>query len=352
MPKRVIAQDGAQPEKAAKIANSGKFDPVCDLVNLSAHLPESCRAMLSEMAPHCLSTARNERHRYQQAFADVLLKLASDVEAQQEKTIQAAETKVAEVNAEKDSTNSALASAKSNLAAACTQRDSKASDLQKAEQGVVGAKEALESAKAAVASFELDRAAIIAKKETIEEMVKGKWEPAMQAHEVPSYNWKKRNALIDTGIQALEVPESLQAALQAALKKKPSNRTSFGEISVDFAQNLINKRIAAVNDEIESANVEASRKAAAVAAAEQTLSDAEASRETAASALETSCENLKAAEDMQTDATQVCEQKRVEATKLLQGLEEQQSSLTAVKEKVRELAVLESGEQDAITEEK
>jgi len=55
---------------------------------------------------------------------------------------------------------------------------------------------------------------------------------------------------------------------------------------------------------------------------------------------------------MQTDATQVCEQKRVEATKLLQGLEEQQSSLTAVKEKVRELAVLESGEQDAITEKK
>lgn len=249
--------------------------PVLDLINLDSDLSEECREMLSAMTPFCLKGVGGASHKYQERMAEVLQKLAADVEASRKSALEVAETELAELGREQESSVTATAAAEAADNAARAVRDESDKVMKSSEQAVEEAEKQLQAAKDSAERVEMDRSVLVAEKIEYEEIIEQHW-TALKAGSMTG-NWRERNRTIDGLLEVLEktgLDESLRGALPVALKTKPAERGAFAERAVTFAEELLQKHVASLGEKLDGFEGEASNRAKAVEDAKAVVEEA------------------------------------------------------------------------------
>lgn len=249
--------------------------PVLDLINLDSDLSEECREMLTAMTPFCLKGVGGAPHKYQERMAEVLQKLAGEVEASRKAALEAAESKLAELGQQQESSVAATAAAEAAEKAARAVRDESDKVMKSAEQAVLEAEKNLEAAKDSAERVEMDRSALVAEKLEYEEIIEQHWTALKEG--TMSGNWRERNRTIEGLLEVLEktgLDESLRGALPVALKTKPAERGEFAERAVTFAEELLQKHVAGLGEKLDGFEGEASNRAKAVEDAKAVVEDA------------------------------------------------------------------------------
>jgi len=250
--------------------------PILDLITLASDLSEECRDMLTAMTPFCLKGGLGvgaAPHKYQETMAEVLQKLAADVEASRKTSLDAAEAKLAELGQQQEGSADVTAAAETAAQAATAVRDESDKAMKSAEQAVDEAEKQLQAAKDSAERVEMDRAVLVAEKADYEQVIEREW---VELKAGTTGNWRERNRHIDGLLEMLEkagLDESLRDALPVALKTKLAERGVFAERAVNFADDLLKKHVASLGEKLENFESEASNRGKAVEDAKATLEE-------------------------------------------------------------------------------
>ncbi|CAE8622968.1 unnamed protein product [Polarella glacialis] len=273
--------------------------PILELISQASGVSEACREMLLAMSPHCLKSAKSSRHEFQHQMVEVLSKVVAGVEAEQTSAVQAAEAEVSEMTSQKEAAANVATAAQEATEVATTERDAKDAAMRSAGQAATDADVAQAAARNSVASLESEREELVAGKSEYEALISGTWAD-LKAGSIPGQKWRERAKLITGVVEMLEkvgLDASLKDGLPVALKTKPSERGKFAEQTVEYAEALLLKHVAATEAKLGSMDSEAASRAQAVTGAEAALAAAthlkEQSEEATAAAEATLVEKTK-----------------------------------------------------------
>lgn len=282
--------------------------PLFELISQTSGLSAACRDMLLAMSPHCLRSAKDHRHAYQTTMVEVLCKVVAGVELEHTTALQAAGAEVTEVDSQKKAAASAVVASQEAADSAVQERDLKDAACKSATQAATEDHAVLAAAEKSVVTLDLERAEIETGKTEHADLIAGTW-AALKAGAIPGQKWRERAKLIAGVVETLEkigLEASLQSGLPVALKAKPGERGKFAEHAIDFAEAILVKHVAALDQKLGGMEAEAGNRAKAVADAEAALTAATQNQSGSESAL-IEAESLVSAKNKEMTATQKAE---------------------------------------------
>jgi len=248
--------------------------PVLGLLGVSPELPESCRAMISDVLQHSgLQKEVSGRHGYQELFLKALSESFAEILTLRQQALEAAKMGVSENELSKIKVSSKLDAAKEKANVIRADRDAK-------HEAIVSARKAIQTAEAAqacatdqVKNHQAEHEQTQADLETFTKLVMTKFVP-LKEFSFPGRQWKLREKAVQEISGALSkagMEESLKDALLIAFKKKPADGEKFASEAIDFTEKLVSKHMESLEAKINGFGRDAQSRAAAEIAASETL---------------------------------------------------------------------------------
>jgi chromosome segregation ATPase len=234
--------------------------------------------MLVAVAPHCLRSTREERHRYQTDMIDALEKVLLGVEAERKDVLAASQEDLVKAEADRESAVTALAAADNKVSECQAEKDAKDSMQLELDAVVSQRSKELVDAQAHEKSLEQEQSQNLQEREDCQKFMSEKWEP-LKAGSFPGKEWRERNRQIDAAVQALDkmgLDASLKSCLPTALKTKPLERGRFATKAVEFSESVMGCFLESTAEKTSKFDQEAATRARASAASKENLDAAEA----------------------------------------------------------------------------
>lgn len=275
-----------QSKAPATEAKKQKTDPTLSTVIQSiekADLPESCRALLTAVAPTCFASAANERHPHQATIVswigDVLdgmrAKLQDAVDEANQAASGADATKEGLEGKVKESTDALSASMEAIVVAA---------------NGLTASTEGVTAAKTGVSGAQIEQVKAIGKvevlkkeKQTLESALSDDLQLLKQEE---GFQADKHAKTLTPIAKKLRLEESLVVALPAACSKPPSARGPFDTAVLDQVESGIMSKVKELEAELAAATSAEDDAKQALAAAQADLEGAQQKKQAAQDGLE------------------------------------------------------------------
>ncbi|CAK9077067.1 unnamed protein product [Durusdinium trenchii] len=259
MAKRSADTKTSPKAKVTKTDPKERLEPLFQLVD-KAQLGDTSKSMLVSMAPHCVG---NPTHEFQVKFKEMLDGVVTKVDMEHVEGVERAQASLTEIQEQLEVAQKAVATETEEVTAARAVRTQKEEALNAARKEVASAHAAVATAKNKVESIETERSAMVAEKAEYESLLEGDW-AVLKAGTIDGKKWRERAKLIAFSLKMLE-PVGLDAALESALpvafKTKPSERGSFAEKAIVYAEDLLHKTIAKLAEKLSGFEAEAAGRA-------------------------------------------------------------------------------------------
>jgi len=229
--KRPAGAPAAEPpakKPSVKDLTEKKCSKVLSVLSQAESFPDSVRMMLEGMASLALSTAKNERHSFQAAVADMVGDLLKTVEARAEDAVKELQPKVDGCETDRVTRQEALASAKSKLESCKEAFSKQEAALQAAAEAMAASKKSLHTIQKAQTKGETAVEEAKAKKKQLEEAYANLLEPV----KVSPAETAQVKGLTSLG-RTFGFDPSILKALPAVLKKDPASRAGFDLVTME-----------------------------------------------------------------------------------------------------------------------
>jgi len=272
-----------EPEaKVAKIDDQDNADYSLVLNALKeCHLPGRVCQLYTQCLPFALKTYASERHQYQETIAESVAKVFSERESLLKTANEGAESENSGFQELEMQTKDAAEASKEHLNAALSSESAAKEHRNECNKKIKEALKEVEDAQTRLQNVSATAETHITEREAIVKTLEDLWEPLKEFDASVGANTRERTKAIQRLIQAIgpdALPASLQSALPFALKMKPTDRTSFGQETIEHARKAIDRRtedLAARSVDDEKKKEEAAAKVAECQAKVQSLQEDE-----------------------------------------------------------------------------
>lgn len=285
-PKRAAEKQLPRASKAPKVDPFAEaMQSILDIMSADDSLTESVYSVLCTTAPFALRPAKGDRHQFQAKLAETLGDILKNVEVSKNDAVQAAQDKVAQLEAEREVKAGALP-------AICQQVDERQQAMGACDAALkeaVATHDASQKAHAALlevmASLEAENARNMAAKAEREKLLTEDWAQLRDSTMEGTSSgqlWRKKNKTIDSIAQTLTelgVERSCTESLALALKEKPEQRGKFATRCVEYAEEQLQRSLQEISDKIDANVGDISEKAKEVEKAAAMLKEVEADRD-------------------------------------------------------------------------
>lgn len=270
------------PAKAARVEAHNECAPVIALLAKAEGLSEESAAMLQESAPHCLATPAEDRHAYQKEMLKFLSEVIGGVETKHQAAITAIEAQIAEAGRSAEAVKARPMSTEAEVDARKTERDAQDAATKPTSNELSARKAALAAEQALVDGHAAEVTSAREDHESYSKVLAELWAPLKAGF--PGKDWRVRDKLLKQFMpefQKLQLGAALNSAVPVALKTKVDDRGAFAKSSIDFADDELQKHVAALAAKVSGAGDEAARRLNATKTAEAALASATAAHEKA-----------------------------------------------------------------------
>eukprot|EP00931_Biecheleriopsis_adriatica_P024771 TRINITY_DN1534_c0_g1_i1.p1 TRINITY_DN1534_c0_g1~~TRINITY_DN1534_c0_g1_i1.p1 ORF type:complete len:405 (+),score=166.88 TRINITY_DN1534_c0_g1_i1:38-1216(+) len=352
MVKRAASQPAeAKAKKEAKVAAvAAPVDPFLEelapvlslLSEAGADVNASSCDMLQAMAPFALRVGKEERHEYQNRIVDVMEQVLKGIEAERETAVTAAEGRLKDAEAEKETSCQTLSAATEKAEQMRSEKESKDAAELTLQAALESASKVLAESQEKEKSLTAEQAQVLKEKEECQKFTAEKWEP-LKAGSFGGKEWRERNKTIDLAIQTLErmgLDASLKAAIPSALKTKPGERGKFASKAVEFSELVMSRFLTSLDEQIANFDKEVASRAEATAISQEALKAAEAQLGEGKTAAAEAQTKLDAALQERRKAEAAAQAAPKTIAKLMTALEVDSASLAKAKDVVAKFEIL------------
>lgn len=248
---------------------------VVDALRQATDIPEDCRAMLEAGVPGSLGPPSNERHQVQNSMVKWIGEALQKAEVRIRQAVDEEAAKVAKAEEACTQAEHEVSNAKGIL-------EEKDADLAKKEETTKASTQDVKSAKAGL------KEAQVAQKKGDASLAeagkhKGEFEGALKDHvgylkEEDGFDAKTAKthvAQVMLVAKTLELDDSLLTALPSVCATTPSQRGSFDNMVISELESCFQRKVAALNEEMNTGTEATASRMAAVTAAEQAVQAAD-----------------------------------------------------------------------------
>jgi len=272
-------QGTAPQQKKAKV--DPKVASVKQTID-SADLPEPCKAMLLAMLPHSLCVPKDLRSQPQSRAVEMISEVYDAIELKLKNTAETESAKVEEIEASKDTVDAALVDAEARHSATTATSESCKATLAQCFGTAIERKVAVAAVEETertgnapgLAAEEEHRCLTSALDEHLKVLKDGSWEIGSAKRHL--------DALLPLAAKLTD--ESLVTALPSTCCKPPADRSQFDNMVMDQLSTSLTARLTQLNADIEAEKPAKAQRAADVAVAKQSLTEAEDAQQKASDA--------------------------------------------------------------------
>eukprot|EP00929_Paragymnodinium_shiwhaense_P081181 TRINITY_DN4241_c0_g1_i2.p1 TRINITY_DN4241_c0_g1~~TRINITY_DN4241_c0_g1_i2.p1 ORF type:complete len:377 (+),score=186.45 TRINITY_DN4241_c0_g1_i2:122-1252(+) len=289
-----------------------------------ADLPSGVIHLLTEAVPSCLTTFKDERHRYQESVVDMVGQAMGGLEEKLQKHVTDATKDLDSLD--KDKLEEAVYEEARKRAVAKSTAAEKEADVLKAALKFRLKTDALKVKTQEQKADDHDYNVIDAKKAKVEAAMK-----AVQAAKEAAAS-KKEISSLESALKAVDIDTSLLGVLPNVISKDPKDRGEFDGVTLSNLDAELSKKLELVQAELQPLTPAKEKRAAEVAAAQADLDQAKEVRDAAkaaekeaqaaVSAAEKSVEAACAAEKEFGHSVKLCKAKLIDAEKDLKKFRE------------------------------
>uniref|UniRef100_A0A7S1MT22 Uncharacterized protein n=1 Tax=Alexandrium catenella TaxID=2925 RepID=A0A7S1MT22_ALECA len=258
------------------------------------------------MLPHSIRTAAAERHDYQVQMIGKVMEVLISLEAARASVLREVEARFEAFPEEKATAKASHTASVERVVAASDFRMEKEAARKEAERcrdrhgrgsggergrgrgfrQVALAERALIGAREKVKSLDGEHASAEAEKIELEDLIRKHFEP-LKAGAFTGMQWRQRDRCIIEVSEALEklgAEESLRTAMANAFRRKTRDNTKFSHVSVKYGEEIITKRLATLEEEVDGYEDEKHRRDQALRHAAASLEAARRAQDKGATA--------------------------------------------------------------------
>jgi len=275
------AQVEAPEPKKARIVDpvTEKMEAITQMLSDPAfQVPggETHRDLLLASLPHTLTVPCEERHEYQ-------TRMAKMVEVVLRASVADWETKVSDAKAKMDLTEQQANQAMKDLEESAKRVESQEEEVAKRQEvvrvdseAVKAAQDVLDAATQEVVDFDANLQKTINQKEQYSSVYNECFVHLKVSESTPQKEAQPLLKKMETLLKKLGAESSLLSAIAPALKKTPAERGPFDVMAIEGIEAVFTKHLAAVQEQIDKADVSKGEKVAAQGAAQEALDAAKA----------------------------------------------------------------------------
>lgn len=261
--------------------------------------------MLKCMAPHALQLTNGERHDFQSKMLGSLSDISKRIVEQSVARVALSEEAVAEAEAEKVKGAESRDVLDNLIVAKMEHKAGMDLALDQAKDAEEQATQNLQTAQKNRDSHGAERTQTSNAISEHEKLLAEAWEP-LKAGDLSKLHWRSRDKLITRIVACLEhlrCQESLQQAIQAAMKLRLADRGKFTNQVIEFTDDILKKHEKNLQEKLANWENVAEEQAQLVVAAQSALDDAVEKRSKATTELQDSEKNLADASEQFSAAT-------------------------------------------------
>jgi len=276
-----------------------------DVIQRAHILPDECYVMIAAMLPHSLRSTAAERHDFQIQMVGQVMEVLTGLEASRADTLREAEARFEALPEEKAAAKVAHATTTERVVSASDLRMQKDVATKDAEKQMALAGQALVVANEKVKSLDGEHSSALAEKLQLEELIRKHLEP-LKAGAFTGKEWRQRDkciAEVSTALEKLGTEESLRVAMVTAFRRKtPESSNKFSNMSIKYGEEVLTKRIATLDEEVNGYESEKHRREHAAEQATAALEAAKKAQQDALADFITADNDLQSATAAQTEA--------------------------------------------------
>jgi len=273
-------QASTQQAKAPKIVDpmEKELTPVLEQLDKARGIiSASTVEMLQAVVPHCISSAKGDRHEYQNSMLESVETTLKQIQAKQQAELANAQSALADFEAKQENAASQLQMVEGQVAQCQEDKATKDQTETDSNAAVAEAAQALQLAQESEQSLGAEKDAILKDQEESQKFLTTTWE-AVKTGAFAGQEWRERNKAIEASVKILDgfgLDASLKAALPTALKTKPGDRKRFSLCAVQFAEVAITTRLQKLREKVDNFEQEAIARSQAVTTAKEALASSE-----------------------------------------------------------------------------
>ncbi|CAE7657372.1 unnamed protein product, partial [Symbiodinium necroappetens] len=273
-------QASTQQAKAPKIVDpmEKELTPVLEQLDKARGIiSASTVEMLQAVVPHCISSAKGDRHEYQNSMLESVETTLKQIQAKQQAELANAQSALADFEAKQENAASQLQMVEGQVAQCQEDKATKDQTETDSNAAVAEAAQALQLAQESEQSLGAEKDAILKDQEESQKFLTTTWE-AVKTGAFAGQEWRERNKAIEASVKILDgfgLDASLKAALPTALKTKPGDRKRFSLCAVQFAEVAITTRLQKLREKVDNFEQEAIARSQAVTTAKEALASCE-----------------------------------------------------------------------------
>mmetsp|Transcript_56125 Transcript_56125/g.111536 ORF Transcript_56125/g.111536 Transcript_56125/m.111536 type:complete len:411 (+) Transcript_56125:54-1286(+) len=315
----------------------------------AAELPVSCRDMVAAMLPKSgLNSEAGGRHLYQRQFLEGLSEHFTGLQTGHQAAIAMAQDSIAALASEQTEVVSKVGITNQRANEMRAVRDAKQETWKKAVNAVAETGEAITTAQERVKNHEAEHKRSQEEVERFGQLMVTKFMP-LKEFSFPGNQWRLRAKTTQEVADALAsispvgVEDSLQDALQVAFRRRPKENESFAAMTIEYAEKLISKHLACLDEKIKSFETTAQAGAAAVTAAKEAAVEAKKHQDDAENEYIAADNQLLEADTLADDAANEENQLKPRAAELAAALEKAEAELAQVQSFIANFEALREG---------
>jgi len=216
---------------------------------------------------------------------DRITTMFDNIEEQKRATLNDEKNQLASIRAEKDVAVADLETKKEATLSKKNECDEKSNHVTAAKEEVSKAKEAVSAADSKAEELVAKKTDLAAAQTAFEQLLEASWQPLKEGALVGT-SWQKRNkAIVDflkKVCEQVQMEGSLYDAIEATLRIKPEQRTSFALLALEHAEECFKNRTESIAKEIVALTDEEAAHQAVIDAAKVALTEKEKQQEDAA----------------------------------------------------------------------
>lgn len=287
LPPRTLRRQAKAMKRPASTAKLDPLQSYCDQVQEgleSSKVPPAVTRMLSGMVRSALITSKDKRHKYQASVVQMVTDTIQGVGEDFEQAIADQKSKIANSETERAEREAAVKGAKEDFDAKKLLTQEKKYALAADAQAFKAAKEGVSKAQAAMREADKDLLDREKAKENLESIVTDLVTPLVQGAVTGDDARRSAENLLASLKKLALLDESLLTAIPEAITKEPAMRGAFDTSVVSGLQEELERRRAAVAQELAASTPQKEQRKGELSQAEAAFEDAKAKQHVGAEA--------------------------------------------------------------------